>query len=275
MRARDIRKSRALIGILAGMALLAIVGAAIWHGWTSPSAQPAPTNTPVVTRTFTPTEPATPTQTSTRTPRPTATATRPPAWVTNFADPILATIATRQPDIQDDFDDNFGGWRQPETIHCGQRIKILEGELVFTDCCGNRANMAYSDFVLELDARFLPETKSDQAAWYVQFRDGIYFLSVNTHGLIYFVTDGKERTNLEIPTSAKSGQAKNHLLLIAKDKQIAFFLNGAPFYQTNTASYTTQKGIVIGCWGESPTNLRLPCVVAFDNFKIWDISDLP
>jgi len=273
MSAIPTRKSRPLIGILAGIALFAVIGAAIWVSRNK--ATPEPALTPSATHTVTPTETIMPSVTPTQTPHPTATATHPPAWVTNFADPVLAAIADRPPDFQDNFDNNSSGWRHLETNPCGQRIKIVEGELVFTDCRGNHANTAYSDFVLELDARFLPETKSNQAAWYVQFRDGIYYLSVNMYGLIYFVTDGKERIDLEIPISAKSGPATNHLLLIAKGSQIAFYFNGAPFYYTNGASYTTQKGIVIGCWGESPTNLSRPCVVAFDNFKIWNISDLP
>lgn len=275
MGAGEIRKDRLPIGIFAGMTLVAIIGAAIWFGRNSLSVAPVPTSAPFVTRTFTPAITLTPSLTPSLTPLPTATVTPLPAWVTNFADPILAAIANRPPDIQDTFDDNSGGWRQLERYRCGQRVQVLDGELVFTDCGGNRTNMAYSDFVLELDARFPPETKSNQAAWYVQFRDGIYFLSVNTHGLIYFVTDGKERIDLEIPTAAKSGQATNHLLLIAKGAQIAFYLNGAPFYHTNNASYTTQKGFVFGCWGESPTNLNRPCVVAFDNFKIWNTSNVP
>jgi hypothetical protein len=68
-----------------------------------PSETPAPSLTPTLSSTLTPS--------LTPSPRPTRTATPAPAWVTDFAQPILDAIALRPPNFQDDFDDQSGGWQ--------------------------------------------------------------------------------------------------------------------------------------------------------------------
>jgi len=113
--------------------------------------EPAPTTTPV--------------STSTTTPAPSITSPQ-PKWVSDFAQPILDVIALRTPNYEDDFDDKSGGW---QTDRCGQRMKYLEGELVLTDCRAYRGNMNYADFVIELDARFLPDTNK-RSTWQLLFR---------------------------------------------------------------------------------------------------------
>ena len=77
--------------------------------------QGTPILTPVVSTetlipTFTPTDTSTPNPTVTPSPRPTKTATPVPGWVTDFAEPILAAIADRPPDFEEDFTEAGPGW---------------------------------------------------------------------------------------------------------------------------------------------------------------------
>jgi hypothetical protein len=262
---------------------------------------PAPTATPVSTSTETPTpttaplstETLAPTSTSTETPapsstptisstptlsvtpfpRPTKTSTPQPRWVTDFAQPILDIIALRPPKFQDDFDDKSGGW-QIEGWCEPWRMKYQAGELVLTSCGARRAKLAYTDFVAKLDGRFLPDTHGD-ASWAIFFRDiggPSYLYGVNYDGSIGLWGFGQEYQSF--PSAAIPGYQTNHLLLIAKGSKFAFYANDKPVYFINDANY--QWGdIWIRAWGGGSANIAdNPTTVAFDNFMIWNISDI-
>ena|GEM_PF-7082904 len=139
------------------------------------SPKPTPTLIPIASTealvpSFTPAVSSTPAPSATPFPRPTDTSTPQPEWVTRFSQPILTVIASREPNFQDDFDDKSGGWQRENW--CGEaRLKYQDEKLVLTSCGARRAHIDYSDFVLELDGRFLQGT-SDDAWWGIFFRDG-------------------------------------------------------------------------------------------------------
>ena len=82
-----------------------------------------PTFTPTVSKTLSPS--VTPSR------RPTATATPFPAWVTDFAEPILTAIANRPPDFQEDFSQASTAWQQ-EKIDFPTEGVISDGVLILS-----------------------------------------------------------------------------------------------------------------------------------------------
>jgi len=239
---------------------------------------PPSTATATLTATLVPVPTSTNGPLPTRTPLPTSTSTPQPEWVTDFAQPILDAIALRAPDFQDDFDDKSGGWRQPEKNPCGQRIEIRDGELVLTDCRAHPANIDYADFVAEFDARFLPDT-SRRSEWEIFFRlhDTSYtYFGVNYDGSAAIGNLSKIGEKLEFPSVAKPGLETNHLLVIAKGSKFAFYMNNQPFHYLESPSVFRQGDIWLANYdGSGSVDLAHPAIVAFDNFKIWNIDDLP
>ena len=210
-------------------------------------------------------------------------ATLPPAWVTEFAQPILDAIASRPPDFQDDFYDKSGGWHLE--CCCGAwRMKYVDGELVLTvgitpgttegdNWCGvYRHNIDYTNFVAELDGRFLPGGVED-SRWQIAFRSSgraaNHRFGLNTGGGVdieMFNGPGQG-----FPLVDRPRNQANHLLLIAKGSKFAFYANGQPLYHAES-TYCPYGDLFLRVYNP---NLSLgDTVVAFDNFKIWDISDL-
>ena len=66
------------------------------------------------------------------------------------------------------------------------------------------------------------------------------------------------------PQASRSGLNANHVLVIAKGQVIALFVNGQPVFRVDDQPRWLNGGMG---WGTDGT-------VAFDNFKIWDISDI-
>jgi hypothetical protein len=128
--------------------------------------------------------------------------------------------------------------------------------------------------VAELDARILKAT--DPGGWGFIFREQPfpqsfrYHINFTSNGLSLFLNTGSY-TDLFYLQGAPVHPAPetNHLLVIAKGPNIAIYVNGEPV--TVVSDSTLSSGIVsLGIHaGEQETEVR------FDNFKIWNISDLP
>ena len=212
---------------------------------------------------------------ATITPRPTFTPTPPPEWVTSFSQPILDAIANRPPDFQDDFHDKSGGWQSEEW--CGNRMEFTDGEFVITDCRVFRYTTNYSDFVIEFDGRFYSGA-ADNDSWGFAFRDTslpgqLNFPGGPSHSIIVF-NNGHVEINMDTRNGTQHQEFReaayldtqaNHLLLIGKGSRFAFFVNGSPLY------FIEDSFLPSGNFKFSAGNFA----AAFDNFKIWDISDLP
>ena len=267
-------KSWLPIGILAGILILAVIVASLWFGRNSVPAisSPVVTNTPRATITSTPT--FTPTAASTNTPRPTPTTTPLPAWVLDFAEPILSEIANRSPTIQDDMHDNSGGWHSDRnrTDYLGP-IQLIDGELVLDNCDAYRSKMGFMDFVLEVDGRFTSKTNSN-VKWKIVFRDQgpanpQYSIGINYDGNLDIGMHSESFYHQ--PLQVKGGLQNNHILLIAKGSAFALYANGQPLYYWQYTGIN-QRGT---------TNFRAAtentgrAIIALDNLKIWDISDMP
>jgi serine/threonine-protein kinase len=270
--------------------VLLIVGGAIFGpGFFSTSAA-TPTemsaaiveSSPSPTRTISssPTLTQTPTVTPTRTSRPTITPTSPPAWVSDFAEPILAAIADQKPDFQDDFSSRAGEWAMVWSW-CADG-KYVEGEMVVSESvesgCTFTREMWYTDFVAEMDVRFVADSQQDggQPVWQFYFRCEDFTCNNGSRYGLRFYFDGDAEVDFRemessgnwaqtMPQTSRSGLNTNHVLVIAKGQTIAFFVNGQPVFHSQDKPRWLNGGMG---WSADGT-------VAFDNFKIWDISDLP
>jgi hypothetical protein len=252
------RKSLWIWGVLL---LAAIITGSIFI-MRSLGSDPLPTSTSVPSFTSTSTLTSTPTLSRTSTPRPTATKTPQPAWVTDFARPILDTIASRSPSFQDDFGLGSAGWQADD--YCGRRMQYVKGELVVTDCRLSNPNINYVDFVAEFDARFFAGAGRD-SEWAFHFRDigPSYEIRINYLGDVrLFFYEGND---YDFPGVANPGEQSNHVMVIAKGSRIAFYINSEPLTAVDISSlrYGDLRFFADGT------------ILAIDNFKIWNINSLP
>jgi hypothetical protein len=235
----------------------------------------------------------------------TVATTEPPSGETpteqaeNFAAPILAAIADRPPDYEDDFSDPTSGWPRgviPDNDWTGGEIGYTDGEYFivaspagvspvhsFPLTCtqGDLTTISFSDMVLEIEVRFLEE---DQYMWSVDFRrsespegDLGYFLHADPSGLLALHRDEQPGETVRLGElrglPMQAGLETNRLQIVAVGPQFAVYVNGEPALFATDRYFDEQYS---GGWirlkncNESDT----PREVRFDNLRIWDISDL-
>ena len=263
---------------------------------------PMPTDTPAETRIpLTPTPDDTSTPQPTSTPMPTQTATPIPAWVTDFAEPILNAIKDKPPKFQDDFSNPNSGWQigtlnqvdpnaqatppSPGQHFVGER-GYVDGEYFNLgerySCVWSGTNPhlgAYLDFVVEFDVRFFSGKDGD---WGLDFRRNDKNLSgfggsISSNNVSF----GKcTETNPECERLAaysgnqiNGGNEWNHFLLIVRGPRMAAYANGTPILYTEDKGFTDEfkmgRFALSVCSGSTPMEIR------WDNLKIWDIYNLP
>lgn len=221
--------------------------------------------TPTLTLQATPTYTDIPTSTAMPSPtiRPTFTSVPQPAWITEFAEPILAAIAGRAPDYQDDFSSNKGKWtRGGECTNAEWRLKFVDGEMVASSCSFSR-DMWYTDFVINMDARLLSRGPRDE--WRFSFRFNNFFDFEQNLGVEVGFGEYSPGKYVRVDNVLKPGPKVNHVLIIVKDQGVALFVNDRPVYY----------GILESRWKNGGMDWSGPGTIAYDNFKIWDISDIP
>lgn len=274
-----------------GLVLLFLVGCS------NPTLDP-PTPIP---QTITPT-PIPPTSTLPPTPTNTLTPTPDPIVVEAhaFMDPILESIMDRPPNYQDDFSNPYSGWssgRQPPNGHEEGVVGYENGEyFVMADeakftfegdssqkitclSANHSPDVKVLDFVLEVDARFV--TLREFGDWQMKFwKESTYYYGVRMTqeelGRVHFHTNFPIQEHLDstdrletvrIPSFDLSG-GTNHLVIIAKDSQIAMTLNGrVVVYIDNLPPHERGRiGFGVCNFGSVPFRSQ------WDNLKIWNLS---
>lgn len=245
-----------------------------------PACGPAPTPTEIThaetippTASVTPKASEPPAPAASPIPRPTSTATALPGWVTDFAQPILDAISGLTPSFQDDFGAGSAGWKADEW--CGSRMEYVDGEMVVTDCRLRRAGINYTDFVVEFDARYLPEA-ADDPPWGFRFRAPIdtgsshginitYTGDVIVHAKVKSSNDPSETVDFSFLGVANKAKAANHVLIIARGPRFAVYVNDTPlcYFESNYLPYGDFRFFADGT------------ILGIDNFRIWDIGNLP
>ena len=151
-------------------------------------------------------------------------------------------------------------------------MDFVDEELIFGNACVvTRSNMAFTDFVLEIDERFVEGSSSNWLQ--IAFRDIVdnpeeflgYEFQINHDGS-FSVNWPPTNKTVEISSAMRPSESKsNHIMIIAKGSEFAFFANDQPlFYMTDTK--IRQRGAI---------SFRAYAIIAIDNLKIWDINDLP
>ncbi|MFQ6101234.1 MAG: protein kinase [Anaerolineae bacterium] len=196
-----------------------------------------------------------------------------------FAEPILAAIAARPPDFEDDFSDPGSGWAigstdQSETGYQDGEYFIIANPPspgVECNCDGVGAVPQVSDFVLEIDGRFISGEMGD---WQVKFREGdegYYVVLLSSEGYLDLWKSEAEEVKLFTLRGPPigSGDETNRLQVMAKGPWIALYLNGEPIYLAYDETFSTD-GIDLTLCNHGANPVR----VHFDNFRVWDITDL-
>ncbi|MFZ5918574.1 MAG: protein kinase domain-containing protein [Chloroflexota bacterium] len=238
---------------------------------------------PPAIQTPTPAPEATPTAAppTVQTPAP-VTATPTPAFQTElaraFAEPILAEIASRPPDFEDDLDTPGPEWNmgfsaqgsqsgELETIDGVVRMTLREGSDAFL----SSSALMFKDFVLEFDTR---QTAGSPQAGQQLFMDlppnGWIMLNIaggtGDWGLVK--AQDEQRQFLQqghSPAIAPLGEM-NHVLVVVRNSQLAAYLNGQPIAYVQDQDFDMHRQLWFMCYGQPDV------VCEFDNIQVWNLE---
>jgi serine/threonine protein kinase len=208
-----------------------------------------------------------PSSTPTKTPRPTATHTPAPAWMTDFSDPVLAYIAGQPPDFEDDFEPTSNAWAIADWC-AAWRMKYENGRMVVDECYMKYQGESFNDYVAEVTISWI----TGRGDIGMEFRDGLCRVRIKPDfGMEAFcekVVGGEVKpTDLLLKEYNISSSRTVRLRVIAKGGRFAFFLDGKPmgYFEEEVMSTGRQLELMVEKQGSTG---------AFDDFKIWDISNL-
>ena len=193
-----------------------------------------------------------PSPTLTITPRPTATNAPIPVWVTNFAEPIIKDIQSREPDFQDSFEKKSNFWAPRDW--CASHFKVENGVLKFSECHVYWTRN-YDNFAVTFD---LLLSGSQQFNFYVRQTSSFPGCSFGfqTGGRVFWECFHPSYSIRDLPN--KYGSIKN-ILIIVQSNQFALFVNESPI---------TLIEVDILKYGDS----WLAGSGQIDNFKLWKLD---
>jgi hypothetical protein len=202
-----------------------------------------------------------PSPTLTKTPRPTPTKTPIPAWVTDFAEPILAAIKDRAPHFQDDF--NFGdpkGWYAPSHPEGSLPISMEEGVMQLKE--GGSASNIYimkkANYVLQVDI-----SSPVSCCVHVEIRgDNSIYLGNNGWGVC------RQNDCSSGNSRSLSFSEQIQVTVIVKNSEACFYINGVPVFHFMDSDLETG-------WYSIPQFRCGTSSCKFDNVKFWNLDKIP
>lgn len=276
VRVRRLRwyKNPRLWGAL-GLAVVFVLGIVIAPRIGGLFASPAPTNTISRTLTNTALPTSSPTVTPTSTPRPTPTATPIPAWVVDFAQPILDAIANRPPNYKQDFSNTSSNW--DGEIADWHFAEITNGALVQTipstqpnariyiPCCYSYKNIVFTidvnisgirrESALEIN---FEQSQMDNASLIFELKnDGRWFI----------YEDGN---NIDNGQQQISNTEKVTIMLIFNKEKYAFYINDIPISYGNYSPEKVRTSISFRVWSDGAAT----AIGKFDNINIWSLDGI-
>jgi hypothetical protein len=275
------KKNQTGLWIAGALVLVILCGAIGTLLWTQRANLPLlsgllATPTPTATSTLPPT--LTPTITLTSTPQPTATATPVPAWVTDFAQPILVAVAGRNPDFTDDFSEGNQGWicRSAGLNPDGLRDGVMRLDETLSKYCSNGAFKIIKDFILEVDVRLVKGDTDSNLMIFIHNRSSQAFFhiginSVNNEWGWGKIWIGGNLNDVYAGNVSPPGEW-THIVVIARGSQIAIQVNGTPVAYYDDPDFVMRDNAFsnfLYCGGNAPT------LCEFDNVKFWDLSWVP
>lgn len=247
---------------------------------------PTPTATLFLPPTLTPTVTPSPTPTATPIP-PTRVIAPPPAWVKEFADPILDAVLKVPPTFKDDFSGYNLGWfytvrdsaRGPYYAHLEEEalvLRIPEGR-EFKDSWVYNPYLRHADFVLTLDFKFYKTQPYDVLRFqFNQSADQNVQLDLSKHEQ-WFID-----WSLRSPKQAVKGTYQtfspefNRVTILMRGQACAFYLNDDPLAYLSdcrTSAVVEKSSRAVSFHLLSTTGQDAEIVI--DNVKIWDLSKVP
>jgi hypothetical protein len=236
---------------------------------------PTPTTTPtLIPPTATPTLVHTATS---RPPTPTATLNPQAAQARSFAEPILNAIAEQKPDFEDDFsavDKRWiaSGWGFDQIAIENGRLRIFVKGRQVTHV--THPAVAFNDFVLTVDA--MTEVRGANDTSGISWRGGQHTFALQT-SQFHWATRYCHSAGCD-PDYA-SGENANitvgkvmRIMIVAKGSAFALYLDGNPLAYVDEP--TRQPDTLITLFARSDSESEL-AVIAFDNFKIWNLDNVP
>ena len=201
-----------------------------------------------------------------------------------FAEPILAAIADRPLDFEDDFTTPDKGWRLgfPGGPPNGDRLEITDGVVRMTLFEGTEGMLTrldwmwLKDFVLMVDSRQV-------SGGYGSPQMVVWGNPDDTWGQVA-IQSGTASWNLSKgpgdqwpPWPKGSGDVvspigeTNHILIVARGPQLAIYLNGVPvaYVEDQEIDVAWTKALSFNCGGQPDM------VCEFDNVKLWNLDNVP
>ncbi len=254
--------------------------------------QDTSTLTPVdPTETISPTVTNTPIPSATPSTRPTRTATPVPAWVTDFAEPILAAIADAPPDYEEDFSQAGPLWYLEKGENCPDNgCNLSDGALSVIALPGNSHDgwaeqplgsccLGFKTFVMQVEVD-LSELTGENAAsiWYVSniYEDDRFTtkfhlnfeLKKDLSWITWINPPGVLNDSGQLP-----GSTPQPILftLISRNSMLAVYLNDVPVTFMENAGRQYQPNFELCAWSAGTTAAD----VKFDNAKVWNLENIP
>jgi hypothetical protein len=206
-----------------------------------------------------------------------------PFWVTDFADPIIAAVANRKPDFQDDFSlkrrwfNVKSGVVRPlyAEIHDGMLfLKLPEGT---KDSILYNPNMNRRNFVLTLELRFDHDQPDDTIRFqFDQSPDQSVALDLSNNRNWEFHWGFQD--NWQSMSGINEHFPPEHIpvTILMRGTRCAVYLNNDPLtYLSNCRSSPTFQSHVWVASFRLLRNSRHAVVVNFDNLKLWDLDNIP
>ena len=232
--------------------------------------------------TFTPTVSSTPIPSVTSSPRPTRTTTPVPEWVTDFAEPILAAIADRTPDYQDDFSQASQDWQREMRDNCKDKGCVISNGVLTLSTNGRDSwtvltipcYLKFKTFVLRVDVN--TSKLHDENAAGIGYDNGYnhkgsqFSFEIKNQGRWWYLPEpglpGWDSGQLPFPYPKIVT-----FTIIVGDTKSAVYLNDTPVTIREFVAVVNRTGLTLRAWSDGTT----PAIVEYDNLKIWDLDNVP
>lgn len=208
-------------------------------------------------------------------PRATITPIPPPEWVTDFAEPILAEISSRPPDLEDNFLTKSGSWSWETDVFGAWKKNIQDGEALLNNAAIYNKQISFHDFAVEVEIRHV----SGQGQGILGIGNGSqigYYLRIQSNSASIFRSKGEGKESSLVFEGDFQRTSKVHVLVIVKGSRIAFFVNQQTFGYFEDEIYRLYRGtspllfLQVQGYGIDDDNTKY----AFSEFKVWNITKL-
>jgi hypothetical protein len=197
-----------------------------------------------------------------------------------FAEPILAAIANRPPDFEDDFSAAGRGWStwigkmgRPGdfAIEDGvARFRLAQAELAM-----EHQALAQKDFVLQLDAHLA--TGDATSRMRVEFRVPLpeagykveLFSELGGWSFEWGQWGADQFQRIEGKGNVSPPGEATQVTIVARGPEVAIYLNGTPVFYAEDADLDVAGRAYMMCHSLSETACE------FDNVEFWDLANVP